>query len=53
MAELILTGPSTTVDLTPFSFERILSGRMIEGPNEYKTRELTLLGGWSGRHAAA
>jgi hypothetical protein len=36
MAELILTGTSTTVDLTPFGFERILSGRMIEGPNEYE-----------------
>jgi sarcosine oxidase, subunit beta len=35
MAELILTGTSTTVDLTPFGFERILSGRMIESPNEY------------------
>jgi hypothetical protein len=27
---------STTVDLTPFGFERILRGRMIEGPNEYE-----------------
>ncbi|MGB8685274.1 MAG: FAD-binding oxidoreductase [Candidatus Binatus sp.] len=36
MAELILTGASKTVDLTPFSFERILSGRMIESPNEYE-----------------
>ncbi len=36
MAELILTGVSTTVDLTPFGFERILSGRMIESPNEYE-----------------
>ncbi len=36
MAELILTGASTTVDLTPFCFERILSGRMIESPNEYE-----------------
>jgi sarcosine oxidase, subunit beta len=36
MAELILTGTSATVDLTPFSFERILSGRMIESPNEYE-----------------
>jgi sarcosine oxidase subunit beta len=36
MAELILTGASTTVDLTPFGFERILSGRMIESPNEYE-----------------
>jgi glycine/D-amino acid oxidase-like deaminating enzyme len=36
MAELILTGKSTTVDLTPFGFERILSGRMIESPNEYE-----------------
>ena len=36
MSELILTGASTTVDLTPFGFERILSGRMIESPNEYE-----------------
>jgi sarcosine oxidase subunit beta len=36
MAELILTGASKTVDLTPFSFQRILSGRMIESPNEYE-----------------
>jgi len=36
MAELILTGASTTVDLMPFGFERILSGRMIESPNEYE-----------------
>jgi len=36
MAELILDGASKTVDLTPFSFERILSGRMIESPNEYE-----------------
>ena len=36
MAELILTGASTTVDLTPFGFERIISRRMIESPNEYE-----------------
>jgi sarcosine oxidase subunit beta len=36
MAELILAGTSTTVDLTPFGFDRILSGRMIESPNEYE-----------------
>jgi sarcosine oxidase subunit beta len=36
MSELILTGASTTVDLTPFGFKRILSGRMIESPNEYE-----------------
>ena len=36
MAELILTGKSTTVDLSPFGFERILSGRMIESANEYE-----------------
>ncbi len=36
MAELILTGASKTVDLTPFGFERILNGRMIESPNEYE-----------------
>ncbi|WP_424669763.1 NAD(P)/FAD-dependent oxidoreductase [Candidatus Binatus sp.] len=36
MAELILTGASSTVDLTPFGFERILRGRMIESPHEYE-----------------
>jgi sarcosine oxidase subunit beta len=36
MSELILTGSSTTVDLTPFGFERILSGGMIESPSEYE-----------------
>jgi sarcosine oxidase subunit beta len=36
MAELILDGASKTVDLTPFGFERILSGRMIESPHEYE-----------------
>jgi sarcosine oxidase subunit beta len=36
ITELILTGRSTTVDLTPFGFERIISGRMIESPNEYE-----------------
>ena len=37
MAELILSGGSTTVDLTPFEFERIIGGRMIESQNEYDT----------------
>jgi sarcosine oxidase subunit beta len=36
MAELILNGVSTTVDLTPFGFERIVSGKLIESPNEYE-----------------
>jgi sarcosine oxidase, subunit beta len=36
MAELILTGASNTVDLTPFGFERILSGRKIESAHEYE-----------------
>jgi sarcosine oxidase, subunit beta len=36
MAELILTGASKTVDLTPFGFERILSGRKIESEHEYE-----------------
>jgi sarcosine oxidase subunit beta len=36
MAELILTGASKTVDLTPFGFERILTGRMIESEHEYE-----------------
>jgi glycine/D-amino acid oxidase-like deaminating enzyme len=35
MAELILNGRSSTVDLGPFSFERILSGRLIRTENEY------------------
>jgi sarcosine oxidase subunit beta len=35
LAELILDGVSTTVDLTPFGFERIISGRRIESPGEY------------------
>jgi sarcosine oxidase subunit beta len=36
MAELIMTGASKTVDLTPFGFERILSGQMIESEHEYE-----------------
>ncbi len=36
MAELILDGASKTVDLTPFGFERILSGQMIESEHEYE-----------------
>ena len=36
MAELILTGASKTVDLTPFGFERILSGRKIVSEHEYE-----------------
>ena len=36
MAELILTGASKTVDLTPFGFDRILSGQMIESEHEYE-----------------
>lgn len=36
MSELILTGASSTVDLTPFGFERILNGQLIESPNEYE-----------------
>jgi glycine/D-amino acid oxidase-like deaminating enzyme len=36
MAELILNGASTTVDLTPFGFDRIVSGKLIESPNEYE-----------------
>jgi sarcosine oxidase, subunit beta len=35
MAELILDGRSTTVDISPFGFERILNGRMIRTDNEY------------------
>jgi len=36
MGELIMTGASKTVDLTPFGFERILSGQMIESEHEYE-----------------
>ena len=35
MAELILNGRSTTVDISPFEFERILSGRLIRTEDEY------------------
>jgi sarcosine oxidase subunit beta len=35
MAELILTGTSTTADISAFSFERILSGNLIHTANEY------------------
>jgi sarcosine oxidase subunit beta len=35
MAELILNGRSSTVDISPFEFERILSGRLIRTENEY------------------
>jgi sarcosine oxidase, subunit beta len=35
MAELILNGRSNTVDISPFAFERILSGRLIHTEHEY------------------
>jgi len=35
MAELILDGRSSTVDISPFGIERILSGRLIRTENEY------------------
>ncbi|HVA84415.1 MAG TPA: FAD-dependent oxidoreductase [Candidatus Binataceae bacterium] len=35
MAELILTGRSTTVDLRPFGFARLREGRPIRGEHEY------------------
>jgi glycine/D-amino acid oxidase-like deaminating enzyme len=35
MAELIIDGRSKTVDLSPFSFERIRSGNLIKPLNEY------------------
>jgi sarcosine oxidase subunit beta len=35
MAELILNGCSSTVDISPFAFDRILSGRLIRTENEY------------------
>jgi sarcosine oxidase subunit beta len=36
MAELILSGQSSTVEISPFAFERILSGRLIQTENEYE-----------------
>jgi len=35
MAELILTGRATTVDLRPFGFARLREGRPIRGEHEY------------------
>jgi sarcosine oxidase subunit beta len=35
MAELILNGRSSIVDISPFNFERILSSRFIRSENEY------------------
>jgi sarcosine oxidase subunit beta len=35
MAELIVEGRSTTVDISPFGFERILNGGLIRTENEY------------------
>jgi sarcosine oxidase, subunit beta len=35
MAELVLNGRSSKVDISPFGFERILSGRLIHTENEY------------------
>jgi sarcosine oxidase subunit beta len=35
MAELILNGRSSTVDISPFAFERIISGRLIRTEHEY------------------
>ena len=36
MAELILFGQSRSVDITPFRFERLLEGALIQSPNEYE-----------------
>ena len=36
MAELIFNGRSGAIDISPFGFERILSGRLIRTENEYK-----------------
>ena len=36
MAELILSGRARTVDITPFRFERLIEGALIESPNEYE-----------------
>jgi sarcosine oxidase subunit beta len=35
MAELILNGRTTTLDISPFAFDRILSGRLIRPATEY------------------
>ena len=35
MAELILRAKSTVIDLSPFSFERLLSGALIHPADEY------------------
>src|SRR5205823_883230 len=36
MAELILNGQSTTVDISPFGFERLLTGKLIRSESEYQ-----------------
>jgi sarcosine oxidase subunit beta len=36
MAELILNGRTSTVDISPFGFERLLSGRLIRSEDEYE-----------------
>ena len=36
MAELILCGESKTVDISAFSFERIVKKDMIHPPDEYE-----------------
>lgn len=36
MAELILRAKSTVIDLSPFSFERLVSGELIHPPDEYE-----------------
>ena len=37
MAELIVDGQATTVDITPFSFERFARGEMLKGEHAYAT----------------
>ena len=36
MAELILRAKSTVIDLSPFSFDRLVSGELIHPPDEYE-----------------
>jgi len=36
MAELIMHGASRVVDITPFRFERLRQGALIQSPNEYE-----------------
>jgi len=35
IAELIMTGATTTVDLSPFSYTRFMTDKLIAGEHEY------------------